>query len=84
MKPTTKNLIEAELQRLRRKGSSHNAFEWLTEGMIKLGQALMDDHGRVRSDAANVAALAVRLIEEGDPEVSKYRPDAEQEGEVQG
>jgi NTP pyrophosphatase (non-canonical NTP hydrolase) len=67
--------IDAELAKARKKFPSPEASMCaLTEEVGELAKAMLDEsRERVRKEAIQVIAMAVRIIQEGDPTLDGYR-----------
>ena len=88
MKASTLEMIEGELRKARDKfPKTRHVMNALTEEVGELAQALLDQEyeqgkGRddllneqVRKEAVQVAAMAIRILEEGDTTFPLFDPD---------
>lgn len=90
MKASTADAISLELRRARDKfGESRHQFDALVEEVGELGQALLQlqyepgkgkTHKDVYKEAVQVAAMAVRVLEEGDSTYPAYIPELKESG----
>ena len=78
MKNETLKLITAELIKAREKfPSSSLSMMALTEEVGELAKAILgESNENVKSEAVQVAVMAIRVLEEGDPSTDEYRKES--------